>query len=177
MNTQLPTPGESGSNSCLLVGATSNTGILGPQQQRRQQLVHCNAANAPTEHMTQKVHLKIVCKTERRKIKKQHAVGCGYIHIQVTSGQITISHTAGVCRELRNEIIAACNRKPPWSTREFVAIVREIEHHDVASSGIFVYEFSDMNPREWKKWASITSAKATEAYMVDVIAESHCQKQ
>jgi len=52
--------------------------------------------------------------------------------------------------------------------------VCNIEHHDVISSGISVYEFPDKHPCEWTKQALITIEKATEAYMVDVIAESHC---
>jgi len=77
-------------------------------------------------------------------------------------------------RELRNEFIAALNRKPPWSTKAFVRTVRDIEHHDVVSSGILADEFPDKHPREWTKQALITLEEATEAYMVEVTAEFHC---
>jgi len=49
-----------------------------------------------------------------------------------------------------------------------------MEHHDVVSSGIFADVFPDKNPREWTKQALITLGEATEAYMVEVIAASHC---
>jgi hypothetical protein len=80
----------------------------------------------------------------------------------------------GVRKELRNEFIGAHNGKPPWSTKAFVRTVREIEHHNVVSSGIFQDEFPDKRPRKWTKQALITSEDATEAYMVVVTAEFHC---
>jgi len=52
--------------------------------------------------------------------------------------------------------------------------VREIEHHDIVSSGIFADEFPDKRPREWTKQALITLEEATEAYMVEVTAQFHC---
>jgi len=52
MDTQPPLPGESGSNTGRLAGATTNTDILGTQQERRHKLVHRDAANAATKHMT-----------------------------------------------------------------------------------------------------------------------------
>jgi len=55
--------------------------------------------------------------------------------------------------------------------------VRDIEQHDVGSSGIFADEFGDKRPREWTKKALNTQEEATEAYMVEVIADSHFQKQ
>jgi hypothetical protein len=62
-----------------LAGATSNTEHLGIQQERGQKLVHRDAANVATKHMTQDAHLKIIRKTGSSKNKKQHAVGCEYI--------------------------------------------------------------------------------------------------
>jgi len=73
-----------------LAGATSNTEVLGTPQERRHKLVHRDAADAATKHMTQDVHLKIVCKTGSRRNKKQHAVGCEYIYIDAISGQLTL---------------------------------------------------------------------------------------
>jgi len=90
MDTQPPPPGESGSNTGRLAGATSNTEILGTQQERRHKLVHHEAADAATKHMTQDAHLKIACETGSRRNKKQHAVGCEYIHIDAIGGQLTI---------------------------------------------------------------------------------------
>jgi hypothetical protein len=71
-------------------------------------------------------------------------------------------------------LIAARNGKPPLSTTEFLRTVREIEHLNVVSSGIFADEFPDKRPREWTKQALITSEEATEAYIVEVTAEFHC---
>jgi len=56
--------------------------------------------------------------------------------------------------------------------KAFVRTVREIEHHDVVSSGIFPNEFRDKGPWEWSKQASNTLEEATESYMVEEIAES-----
>jgi len=54
-----------------LAGATSNTKILAKQQERRQKLVHRDAANAATKHITQDAHLKIIRKTGSGKNQKQ----------------------------------------------------------------------------------------------------------
>jgi len=48
-----------------------------------------------------------------------------------------------------------------------------MEHHDMARSGIFVDEFRDENPRECTKQALTMLEDATDAYMVEVIAESN----
>jgi len=90
MDTQPPPPGESGSNTGRLAGATSITDILGRQQARRHKLVHRNAANAVTKHMTENAHLKIVGKAGSRKNTKHHAVGCECIHIEAIGSQLTV---------------------------------------------------------------------------------------
>jgi len=90
MDTQPPPTGESGSNTGWLTGATSNTEILGTQQECRHKLVHREGADAGTKHMTQDAHLKIVRQTGSRRKKKQHAVGCEYIHIDALGGQLTV---------------------------------------------------------------------------------------
>jgi len=174
MDTQPPPAGESGSNTGRFAGATSNMELLGTQQERRHKLVQRDAANVATKHMTQDAHLMIVRKTGSSKNKKQHAVGCKYILIVANGGQLTEKQTPGVCRELRNDFIAARNGKPPWSTKAFVCTVREIEHHHVVSSGIFADDIPDKRSREWTKHVSITLQEATEAYMVEVTAEFHC---
>jgi len=89
MDTQPPPAGESGSNTGRLAGATSNTELLGTQKERRHKLVHRDAANVATKHLTQDAHLKIVRKTGSSKIKKQHAVGCRYILIVANGGQLS----------------------------------------------------------------------------------------
>jgi hypothetical protein len=71
-------------------------------------------------------------------------------------------------------LIAARIAKHPWTTKAFVRTVREIEPQDVVSSGMFADEFPDKHPREWMKQAFITLEKATEAYMVEIIATSQC---
>jgi hypothetical protein len=50
--------------------------ILAMQQERRNKLVHCDAANAATKQMTQDAHLKLVRMTGGSKHKMQYAVGC-----------------------------------------------------------------------------------------------------
>jgi hypothetical protein len=85
MDTQPPPVGETGSHTGRLAGATSNPELLGTQQERRHKLVHRDAANVATTHMTQDAHLKIVRKAGSSKNKKQHAVGCRYILIVETA--------------------------------------------------------------------------------------------
>jgi len=63
MDTQPPQAGESGSNTGRLAGATSNMELLFTHQDLRHKLVHRDAANVATKHMTQDAHLKIVRKT------------------------------------------------------------------------------------------------------------------
>jgi hypothetical protein len=80
----------------------------------------------------------------------------------------------GVRRELRNKFIASHHGKPPWLRKPFVGRVREIEHHNVVSSGILADKFPDKRPHEWTKQALITLEEDTEAYMAEVTAEFHC---
>jgi len=54
-----------------------------------------------------------------------------------------------------------------------VRTVRQIEHHDDVSAGIFVNKFLDQRPREWTKHKSHTLEVATKAFMVEVNADSH----
>jgi hypothetical protein len=95
METQLPLPGESRSNTGRLAGGTTHTAILGIQPERRHKFVHRNAANAATKHMTQDEHLNIVSITGSSKSKKQHAVACDYIHMEANRGQFNVYHAAG----------------------------------------------------------------------------------
>jgi len=90
----------------------------------------------------------------------------------VNGHQQAVWCTAGILRELRNQFIAACDVKPPWSTKGFVHTVRRIKNHDFVSSGIFADKFPDKCPHEWIKKARFTCMEATEVYMVEVIAES-----
>jgi len=77
-----------------------------------------------------------------------------------------------VRRELCGQFLAAHNRNPRWSSKAFLHTIRDFEHHDVVSSGIVAYEFSDKNPRECTKEAATTLEDATEECMVEVPAES-----
>jgi hypothetical protein len=90
MDTQPPPAGDSGSNTGRLAGATSNTELLGAQQERRHKLVHRDAANVATNHMTQDANVKIIRKTVSCKNKEQHAVGCEYILIVANGGELTV---------------------------------------------------------------------------------------
>jgi hypothetical protein len=64
--------------------------LIGTQQERRHQLLHRKAADAATKHMTQDAHLKIICNTGSSTNKKQHAVGCEYLHTMVNGHQLTV---------------------------------------------------------------------------------------
>jgi len=90
METQPPQPAASGLKSSRLAGDTSNTSLIGIQQQCRHQLVHRDAADAATRNMTQDTHLTIVRRTGSRRIKQQHAVGCKYKHIVVNSRRLIV---------------------------------------------------------------------------------------
>jgi hypothetical protein len=90
MDIQPPQPGPSGYKSGQLADATSNMSLIGTQQERRHQLVHREAADAATKHMTEDVLLKIVRKTGSSTNTKQHAVGCEYLHTAVHSRQLTV---------------------------------------------------------------------------------------
>jgi len=129
METQPPQPGESGSESSQLAGATSNTSLIGTLKECRHQLVHHDPADAANIYMTQDAHWTFVPTTGSGNIVKQHAVECNYMHIVVNSRQLTVYHTAGVCKELRGQFIAGRNRKPPWSTKGCAHTVCETEHH------------------------------------------------
>jgi hypothetical protein len=106
MGTQPPLPVKSRLNTGRLTGATSNTEILGTQHVRRDKLVHYDATDAATKHITKDAHLEFVrktgnsnnkkqhkqeaAKTRSSKNKKQHAVGCEYIHIEANCSQFTV---------------------------------------------------------------------------------------
>ena len=127
--------------------------------------------------MTQDAQWRMVHKTGSSTDKKQHAVGCEYIHTVVNGRQLTVYHTAGVWQELRDQSIAAHNGKPRWLTEAFVHTVHEIEHHDAARSGNLADKSPDKHPREGTKQVLITLEEATAAYMVEVIVASQCLKQ
>jgi len=155
------------------MGASANTPPAETQPQRRHQLAHRNAATAATEQMTLDAQSRIVRKTGSGKNKKQRTIGCEYSWIKVEIRELMILHAAGVRWELCDQFPAAHIGKPPWLTKEFIRTDREIEHHDVVSSGIFAHKFNDKNPREWTKQALTTLEDATEVYLADVPAESN----
>jgi len=166
-------PGAIGAESSWMTGASTNIPGGVTQQQHRHQIVHHNAAIVVTTNFTPDVHWKIVRKTASIQNEKQHAIGYGSVHIAVDDGQLTMYHPTGVRRELRDQLIAASNRKHPWSTKAFVRTVRKVEHDDVARSGIFADEFPETSPGSRSKQALKTLEEATESYMVELIAESH----
>jgi len=141
--------------------------------QLRHHLVHSDAANAATDNMTLDAQLNIVGKTGSSKNEKQHAIRCMCSRIEVHGCQLMISHPAGEQGALHDQLIAACNGKPPWLTKAFGRTVCEMEHSDVVSSEIIADQFGDNNPRQWTKQALTTSQDGAQLYMVEVIAESH----
>jgi len=151
MATQTPRQGENSTEPGGPIGVTRNMSLSGTQQERKYQLVHRNAANVATYNITQDGHVKVVCKTESSKNKKQHTIRYKYIHIKVNDGLLTIKYTPNICNQLSYQFNSACNGKPPWSTKEYVGKVYEIEHHDVVSSGTFVHKFHEKCPQEWTK--------------------------
>jgi len=170
---QRPQPGESRSELIRSVGASSNLSLAGTQQQRRHQLVRCNAANAATETMTQDAHSTIPSKTGSSKNTKQHAIECEYNHIAGNGHQLMVWHTAGIWQEVRDQFIAACIGNSLRLTKASDLTVYEINHHDVVSAGMFRDKCHDEHPRDWTKQSFITLEEATDACMGDVIAESH----
>jgi hypothetical protein len=90
MDTQTHHPGVTGSEPSQTMGVSANTSHNDTQQEHRHQLVHQNAANAATKHMTQDAHLKIVRKISSSNNKEQHAIGCEYIYTVVNCHPITI---------------------------------------------------------------------------------------
>jgi hypothetical protein len=126
-----------------LASASSNTSVIGTQQEGRHQLFHCDVANADTKNMIQDANLKIVCTTGNSTNTKQHAVRWQCIQTMVNGRQLTRYHTAGVCRWICDQVIAARNGKPPCPTEGFIRTVRESKDHDIITSGIFLDEFHD----------------------------------
>jgi hypothetical protein len=76
MAPQTPLPGGIQSESSQTTGTSSNAPQAETQLQRRQQLVHRDAAIAATEKMAQVARLKKVRKTGHRNNWQQHAIGC-----------------------------------------------------------------------------------------------------
>jgi len=104
---------------------------------------------------------------------KQQAIKCEQLHTEIDRPQVTTKCAAGVQRELFDQFIVARDGKPPWSTKAFVHTVRNIQHHEIVSSGICADEFREKGPQQWMKLASSTLEEATESYMVETIAKSH----
>ena len=90
MATKTPQPAENGTEPGGSTGISPDTSLSGTQRECRHQLVHCNAANVATKNMSQDAHLQIIHKTESSKNKKQHAIGCKYIHIKVNDSRLTV---------------------------------------------------------------------------------------
>jgi len=112
MDTQAPQPGQRRFKPSRLAATSSNTSLIGTQQDRRHQLVHCDNANAATKNLPQDSYLNIVHKTGCSPNKKWHVVGCEFIHTMVNGHQLMEKHTEGVRPELHNQFIAAHNGKP-----------------------------------------------------------------
>jgi len=79
-----------GSESSRTTVASSNMSPAQTQLQQRHHLVHCHAAHAATYDMTKYVQVQMFPKTGTGRNKKQHAIRCVYICIEVDSRQLTI---------------------------------------------------------------------------------------
>jgi hypothetical protein len=151
MAPQTPYKVASGSESCCAPGAWSYAQIAGPPLRHRLQVAYRNAANPVTENMTQIAHLKIVHKIRSSKNMELYYIGCEWMHFEVVSWQLTIWCTAGVCRELCDQLIAGSTVQPPWFKKACIHTVHKIEHHDVVSSGSVSNESSSKHFCEWTK--------------------------
>ena len=156
MAPQTPQQVERGTESSRTTGVSSRLPSAETKLQRRHHLAHRDTANAATTNMTLDAQLNIVRRTESSKNNPQQTIWCENSWIRVDGRPLMIWHAAGVRRELRDQLLAARNGNPPWSTKASVRTVCEIEHYDVMRSGNFVNEFSDKNPREWTKQALTT---------------------
>jgi len=83
-------PGAMEAESCQTTGPSYNVPPSDTQQQCRHQLAHRDAAIVATKNMTHEVHLNILRKPGSGKNKKQHAIGCESIRIDVDDGQATV---------------------------------------------------------------------------------------
>ena len=83
-------PGAIEAELSLTTGASNNASPSETQPQHRHQLVHHDSLIVATENMTQDAHLKIVRKSRSSNNKKQHAIECESIHIDVDDGQLTV---------------------------------------------------------------------------------------
>jgi len=90
MAPETPEQGVTWSESCGLTDASSNTPPTGTQQHSRQQLVHCDAANAANHNMTQDTLQKIIHKTANSENRKQHAIKCEQIYTDVDGGKLGV---------------------------------------------------------------------------------------
>jgi hypothetical protein len=79
----------------------------------------------------------------------------------------------GIRHNLHDKFISSHDGKRPRSTKAFIHPVCEIEHHDIVNPGMFVDELREMRPQKWTIQALTFLKAATEAYIVEVIAESH----
>jgi len=91
----------------------------------------------------------------------------------VDGHQLTMSCTAGICRELHDQFIAACSGTSSWSIKAFVCSFHEMEYQNVVSSGIVKVELHNQLHQQSGTPATNTLKGATEAYMVSIIGKSH----
>ena len=52
-----------------------------------------------------------------------------------------------------------------------------MKHYNIVSTGIVKELLLDKSPREWTKQALIILEESTQVYWVEIIAESHLEKQ
>jgi len=90
MTPQTPQQGASGSESSRTTGDSSNTPPAETQPQHRHQVVQDDTDNAATEYMTKDAQLTMVHQAGSSINKKQHAIGCEFIHTEVDGRQLTI---------------------------------------------------------------------------------------
>jgi len=141
--------GESGSKLSHTASAVFHEPPAVTQQKCGHQSVHSDSANTVTENMNQNPTLTIDVWTESSTNKKQHGIGCEYIHSEVDGSQVTIKSPAAVCGALHDRFVAARNGKPPWSTKILIHSVNKLHVQDIVSCRIFEGELWNNYPQEW----------------------------
>jgi len=164
-----PQERRSRSQSSRTMADSSTMPPAGTQSHYSQQVVHRDNVNAATENMTLDVDWNIVCKIGLSKSRKQHLIGCQYIHIEVDGHQLTISFTACARWELPEQSVCPSFGTLPWLFKVSVCAGCKIEYRDIVSSGILTHEFSDKYHCQWTKQASTTLEDPADVYLVEAV--------
>ena len=90
MAPEIVQPGGIEAESSRTTDVSHNAPPSETQHQCRHELVHRDAAIVAAKNMIQDAHFKIACQSGSNEHRKQHAIGCESIHIEVDDGQLTV---------------------------------------------------------------------------------------